>query len=206
MSGATRRNETAAYRGHHGFVTKGASVVDSQPRFSFGPLDSVDVSRSQRARWWNTAVLAGGGFLLSCALFLLGYLGVAVIAIALSVGLASLTAPLHRSGDVGQHWNAQDDLVKHGRVIVYWRPGCLFCLRLRLRLGTLAQRASWVDIWSDPEAAAFVRDVNGGAETVPTVILPGGEARTNPDPALVRSVLAPLRGETDARSSGAEAA
>ena len=83
--------------------------------------------------------------------------------------------------------------MRDGRVIVYWRPGCFFCTRLRLRLGALADEATWVDIWADPAAAAFVRDVNGGAETVPTVILPDGEARTNPDPALVRGYLSQMR-------------
>lgn len=69
-------------------------------------------------------------------------------------------------------------------VVVYWRPGCLFCARLRRDLGDLGERAHWVNIWQDRDAAAFVRSVNGGSETVPTVVL-DGEPHTNPGPALV---------------------
>ncbi|MFF6887806.1 glutaredoxin domain-containing protein [Streptomyces sp. NPDC012421] len=73
-----------------------------------------------------------------------------------------------------------------GRPVVYWRPGCVFCLRLRLRLAGRAHRAHWVNIWRDPEGAAAVRAVNDGNETVPTVLL-AGRHHTNPDPAWLRA-------------------
>jgi len=75
-----------------------------------------------------------------------------------------------------------------GRAIVYWRPGCPFCLRLRATLGTTARRAYWVDIWRDPEGAADVRAVAGGNETVPTVML-AGAPHVNPDPRWLRRRL-----------------
>jgi glutaredoxin len=75
-----------------------------------------------------------------------------------------------------------------GRPVVYWRPGCVYCLRLRFRLGRRAREAHWVDIWRDPEGAAAVREVNGGNETVPTVFY-AGTPHTNPDPAWVRERL-----------------
>ncbi len=75
-----------------------------------------------------------------------------------------------------------------GRPLVFWRPGCQFCLRLRFSLGRHARRAHWVDIWRDPEGAAQVRAITGGDETVPTVVV-AGEARVNPDPAWVREML-----------------
>ncbi len=75
-----------------------------------------------------------------------------------------------------------------GRPVVYWRPGCTFCIRLRLRLGARARRAYWVNIWRDPEAAAVVRSVNDGNETVPTVFV-DGRAHTNPDPGWLRTVV-----------------
>ena len=34
-------------------------------------------------------------------------------------------------------------------------------------------RAKWVDIWADDDAAAYVRMVNDGNETVPTVVIDG---------------------------------
>lgn len=75
-----------------------------------------------------------------------------------------------------------------GRPVIYWRPTCKYCLRLRLRLGRTAPRAYWVDIWRDPEGAAVVRAANGGNETVPTVVV-AGRPHTNPDPAWVRARL-----------------
>ncbi|MFC7533682.1 glutaredoxin domain-containing protein [Actinoplanes sp. GCM10030250] len=77
-----------------------------------------------------------------------------------------------------------------GRPVVYWRPGCPFCIRLRARLGPEASRLHWVDIWSDPEGAAAVRAITGGDETVPTVVL-DGEGYVNPDPAWVRDRIVP---------------
>lgn len=74
-------------------------------------------------------------------------------------------------------------------VVIFWRPGCMYCLRLKAALGSDGRRATWVNIWRDEEAAGFVRAHNGGNETVPTVIL-GGEILTNPAPGLVRQALA----------------
>lgn len=75
-----------------------------------------------------------------------------------------------------------------GVPLVYWRPGCSFCVRLRLSLGLAGRRAVWVNIRRDPAAAARVRSANNGNETVPTVFA-GAEHRTNPSPAWVRERL-----------------
>ncbi|MEW9552818.1 glutaredoxin domain-containing protein [Nonomuraea sp. NPDC050783] len=83
---------------------------------------------------------------------------------------------------------ARERSAADGRAIIYWRAGCRYCLRLRVRLGRDARRAYWVDIWRDPEGAAAVRAVAGGNETVPTVVL-DGQAHVNPDPAWVRDRL-----------------
>ena len=69
-------------------------------------------------------------------------------------------------------------------VVIYWRPGCAYCARMRVRLGRTGRRAIWVNIWQDPDAAAFVRSINDGNETVPTVVI-DGQPLTNPDPAPV---------------------
>ncbi|MGY0005817.1 glutaredoxin domain-containing protein [Micromonospora sp. I033] len=83
---------------------------------------------------------------------------------------------------------ARERSARDGRPVVYWRPGCRYCLRLRLRLGRRAGRAYWVNIWRDPDGAAAVRVVTGGDETVPTVVLRDG-AVVNPDPAWLRDRL-----------------
>jgi glutaredoxin-like protein len=69
-------------------------------------------------------------------------------------------------------------------VVIYWRPGCGFCQRLKTHLGQDGERATWVNIWQDEQAAAFVREVNEGNETVPTVVI-DGVPHTNPSPAVV---------------------
>ncbi|CAN5403344.1 hypothetical protein BH23ACT6_BH23ACT6_08150 [soil metagenome] len=73
-------------------------------------------------------------------------------------------------------------------VVIYWRPGCGFCARLRSSLGAEAAKATWINIWDDQDAAAFVRKANDGNETVPTVVLDGIPV-TNPDPKLVKEKL-----------------
>jgi glutaredoxin len=75
-----------------------------------------------------------------------------------------------------------------GRPVVYWRPGCAYCLRLRIRLGRGARQLHWVNIWRDPAGAAAVREANGGDETVPTVVV-ADRPHTNPDPEWVHGQL-----------------
>jgi mycoredoxin len=75
-----------------------------------------------------------------------------------------------------------------GAPVIYWRPGCSYCLRLRLALGRLGSRAVWVDVSSDPAASARVRAASGGNETVPTVFV-DGSAAVNPRPSWVRERL-----------------
>ncbi|MGL5816776.1 MAG: glutaredoxin domain-containing protein [Phycicoccus sp.] len=77
-----------------------------------------------------------------------------------------------------------------GDVVVYFRDGCPFCARLRMALRRHRGTVTWVDIWADDDARAFVASVNGGNETVPTVVV-DGEPHTSPPPS---QVLAALRG------------
>ena len=91
--------------------------------------------------------------------------------------------------------------------LIYWRPGCILGLRLRVALLLRGKKAVWMNIRKDPAgvepaerpfdpagvepaerpfnaAAARVRSVNDGNETVPTVFV-GSEHRTNPNPSWV---------------------
>ena len=70
-------------------------------------------------------------------------------------------------------------------VVVYWRPGCPYCAHLRWGLRRLNVASEELNIWSDPSAAAFVRSVDGGDETVPTVLV-GVTTMLNPTPRQVR--------------------
>ncbi|WP_373279643.1 glutaredoxin domain-containing protein [Gordonia rhizosphera] len=60
-----------------------------------------------------------------------------------------------------------------------WRPGCLFCARLRRGLRRRDIPTTESNIWDDESAAARVRNVTGGDETVPTVFV-GSVAMVNP--------------------------
>lgn len=73
-------------------------------------------------------------------------------------------------------------------VTVYWRPGCRYCERLRRTLRRADVPVDERNIWSDEQAAAFVRSVNGGNETVPTVVI-DGRALLNPRPNDVLALL-----------------
>ena len=123
------------------------------------------------------------------AVFVAHSLPAVILAAAVISGLAIAAWPW-RSEASTSHWEAQERNVREGRLIVYWRPGCLFCYRLRRARGRRARLASWVDIWADDEAAAFVRDLNAGAETVPTAILGDGSALTNPTTDVIADQLA----------------
>ncbi|MEU0658300.1 MULTISPECIES: mycoredoxin [Streptomyces] len=74
-------------------------------------------------------------------------------------------------------------------VVVHWRPGCPYCMKLRLQLRFTGLRYTEVNIWKDPEAAAYVRSVADGNETVPTVRV-AGTALVNPS---LRQLLAAVR-------------
>src|SRR4051812_7742873 len=72
--------------------------------------------------------------------------------------LAGVCSPLAFPRSVGAA-EARRRSAADGRPVVYWRPGCTYCLRLRLRLGRRAHRLHWVNIWRDPAGAAAVRAV-----------------------------------------------
>ncbi|AXK32547.1 NrdH-redoxin [Streptomyces armeniacus] len=74
-------------------------------------------------------------------------------------------------------------------VVVYWRPGCMFCVHLRFRLRRAKLEHTEVNIRQDPEAAAFVRSVADGNETVPTVTV-AGKAMVNPSMKQLREAVA----------------
>lgn len=112
----------------------------------------------------------------------------AVVVLAVAVFAAWWVSPLRNPGGV-HHTEAAHAAASDDAVVVYWRPGCPFCMRLRRGLGSLRGRALWVNIWADADAAAFVRRINDGNETVPTVVVGRQAVWTNPDPTRVREVL-----------------
>ncbi|MFJ6700383.1 glutaredoxin domain-containing protein [Streptomyces sp. NPDC091272] len=138
--------------------------------------------------WILPAVLVLCGAFASTGLFADGSTGAAVALLAFFV----LLAVAHTAWVFPRPVGAQEALRRSaadGRPVVFWRPGCKFCQRLRIRLGRGAGQLYWVDIWRDPAGAAIVRAVNDGNETVPTVFV-DGRPHVNPDPGWVREQLA----------------
>lgn len=83
-----------------------------------------------------------------------------------------------------------DDVQTHElEAILYWRPGCPFCSTLRAGLQRVGIAYREVNIWEDPDAAAFVRSVARGSETVPTVTV-GSVSLVNPTASEVAALLA----------------
>lgn len=66
-------------------------------------------------------------------------------------------------------------------ITFYWRPGCGFCARLERSLQMAEIPIEPRNIWDDPDAAAAVRSISGGNETVPTVVI-GPVGLVNPTP------------------------
>lgn len=67
---------------------------------------------------------------------------------------------------------------------------CGYCRNLKTQLERAGVPFTEVNIEQDPGAAAFVEGVNGGNQTVPTVLFPDGSALTNPSLAQVTGQLA----------------
>lgn len=74
-------------------------------------------------------------------------------------------------------------------VTMYWRPGCGFCAGLERQLVKHEIPFEKRNIWEDPDAAAFVRSVARGSETVPTVTV-GDTSLVNPSVAEVAKLFA----------------
>jgi hypothetical protein len=141
--------------------------------------------------WTPPLILVLCGSAVATGLVLSGKPNPAWAVLAWFLLLAFVYSPLSFPRSIGAA-EAQRRSAADGRPVVYWRPGCAYCLRLRMRLGRSARRLHWVDIWRDPAGAAAVRAVNDGNETVPTVVV-AGRPYTNPDPAWVREQLSAVR-------------
>jgi mycoredoxin len=75
---------------------------------------------------------------------------------------------------------------------MYTTTWCGYCRRLKRQLAADGIEMMEVDIERDPAAAEFVMSVNGGYQTVPTVVFPDGSALTNPSAAMVKERLQEL--------------
>jgi mycoredoxin len=77
-----------------------------------------------------------------------------------------------------------------GQLIMYTTSWCGYCRNLKKQLNRVGIEVAEVDIEHDAAAAEYVMSVNGGNQTVPTVVFPDGTTLVNPSAAQVRARLA----------------
>ena len=73
---------------------------------------------------------------------------------------------------------------------MYTTTWCGYCARLKAQLQREGIEYAEVDIERDESAAELVMGVNGGNQTVPTLVFADGTALTNPSIAEVKAQLA----------------
>lgn len=75
---------------------------------------------------------------------------------------------------------------------MYTTTWCAFCRRLKRQLAAEGIEMAEVNIEEVPGAAEYVMSVNGGNQTVPTLVFPDGSTMTNPSAAEVKQRLSEL--------------
>jgi mycoredoxin len=76
-----------------------------------------------------------------------------------------------------------------GTITMFSTTWCGYCRRLKSALDREGIGYTEVNIEDDESSADYVMSVNGGNQTVPTVVFPDGSAATNPSLAEVRTRL-----------------
>jgi mycoredoxin len=76
------------------------------------------------------------------------------------------------------------------QLTIYSTQWCGYCHRLMRQLDREGVVYEVVDIEFEADAAEYVMSVNGGNQTVPTVVFPDGSALTNPSLSQVKERLA----------------
>lgn len=80
-------------------------------------------------------------------------------------------------------------LPEAGSITMFTTTFCGYCRRLKTQLKSAGIPFQEVNIEEDPGSAEYVEQVNGGNQTVPTVLFPDGSALTNPSLAEVKAQL-----------------
>ncbi len=75
------------------------------------------------------------------------------------------------------------------QLLVYGRPGCPMVPPVRTYLDEAGVAYTFIDIRQSAEASAQLRALAGGFESVPTVVLPGGQVLVEPSVARLRKAL-----------------
>ena len=103
-------------------------------------------------RWLWIPMLALAAYLTVDAVLGRHYLPAAVY-LVVGLGLSWWLSPW-KGGRSKRHQEVMNMPEQDRRVVIYWRPGCTYCAGLRSKLGDLGDKAHWVNIWQDEDAAA----------------------------------------------------
>ncbi|MEJ6577064.1 MAG: mycoredoxin [Candidatus Planktophila sp.] len=76
--------------------------------------------------------------------------------------------------------------------VMYTTNWCGFCKRLKRQLADLGITFDEINIEEVPGTAEIVEKVNGGNQTVPTLVFSDGTAMTNPSASQVAEKIASL--------------
>jgi mycoredoxin len=78
---------------------------------------------------------------------------------------------------------------RYPEITLYTRPWCGAVLRVKHFLDSRGIPYTEVDLTRDPDAAAHVRDLNRGYESVPTILFDGRHVATEPSDSELARLL-----------------
>ena len=81
------------------------------------------------------------------------------------------------------------DLPSAGTVTMFSTTWCGYCRRLKSQLDREGIAYTEINIEETPGTAELVETINGGNQTVPTLLFPDGSSATNPSLAQVQKQL-----------------
>lgn len=133
--------------------------------------------RSETLDCWRPALTNA---LSAVAVGVLGYLvegalsPFVALAVAIALGWGWWVSPLRRAQPHLDHADALRQ-ARGRQLIVYWRPGCSWCIKLWRALEPEERdRLLWVNVMADPEAAHWIRQFHDGDLVTPTVVTSQG--------------------------------
>ena len=79
------------------------------------------------------------------------------------------------------------------QIKMYGTKWCGDCARAKQVFARHNINYAWIDIESDAEACAYVKKVNGGFQSVPTILFPDGTVLVEPSNAVLEQKIAEMK-------------
>jgi mycoredoxin len=84
--------------------------------------------------------------------------------------------------------------MKMEQIKMYGTRWCPDCARAKQVFSRCNVPFTWIDIEADEQALAYVQKVNGGYQSVPTIVFPDGSVLVEPGNAELEKKLAGMKG------------